>query len=52
MYNLPPKNYENKSNVIEFSDLSKVYNLEGRDEKVHALKSVSLAKDTEFYPIK
>lgn len=35
-----------------FSDLSKVYNLEGREEKVVALRSVSLAPSTEFYPIK
>jgi hypothetical protein len=29
-----------------------VYGLEGRDEKVVALKNVSLAKGSEFYPIK
>jgi hypothetical protein len=35
-----------------FRDLKKVYNLQGRDEKVVALKDVSLAPKSEFYPIK
>jgi hypothetical protein len=38
--------------VINFSDLSKVYNLDGREEKVVALRSVSLSPNSEFYPIK
>jgi hypothetical protein len=38
--------------VINFNELSKVYNLEGREEKVVALRSVSLSAGAEFYPIK
>ena len=49
---LPPKNFEGKTDVIAFTDLSKTYNIAGRDEKVVALKSVSLARDDEFYPVK
>lgn len=49
---LPPKNFEGKQDVIAFSDLSKIYNLAGRDEKITALKSVSLTRDDEFYPVK
>ena len=52
LYRLPPKNFDDKEDVIMFSDLKKVYNLEGREEKVVALRSVSLASNTEFYPIK
>ena len=52
LYKLPPKNFQGKDDVIKFTDLSKVYNLEGREEKVVALRSVSLAPTTEFYPIK
>jgi len=43
LYNLPPKSFEGKDNVITFTDLAKTYNLEGRDEKVVALKNVTLA---------
>jgi putative ABC transport system ATP-binding protein len=35
-----------------FNDLRKVYNLEGREEKVVALKNVSLSPNQELYPIK
>ena len=52
LYRLPPKNFEGKEDVIKFTDLSKIYNLAGRDEKVVALQSVSLASGDEFYPIK
>ena len=52
LYRLPPKDFDNKEDVIMFSDLSKVYSLEGREENVVALRSVSLATNTEFYPIK
>lgn len=52
LYRLPPKNFDNKDDVIYFTNLSKVYNLAGRDEQVTALRSVSLAKGQEFYPIK
>lgn len=52
LYRLPPKNFEGREDVIVFSDLSKVYELEGRDEKVIALKSVSLSPKSEFYPVK
>lgn len=43
LYRLPPKNFEGREDVIVFNDLKKVYSLEGRDEKVVALKSVSLS---------
>ena len=52
LYRLPPKNFEGRKDVILFSNLSKTYNLEGRSEKVTALQSVSLAADSELYPIK
>lgn len=52
LYKLKPKNFDGREDVIMFSDLSKVYNLEGREEKVVALRSVSLSPNTEFYPIK
>ena len=52
LYRLPPKNFEGREDVINFTDLSKVYNLEGREEKVVALKNVSLSTNTEFFPIK
>ncbi len=52
LYRLPPKNFENKEDVIYFTNLSKVYTLAGRDEQVTALRSVSLAKGQEFYPVK
>ena len=52
LYRLPPKNFEGKEDVISFTDLSKVYTLAGRDEKVVALASVSLSPNEEFYPIK
>lgn len=52
LYRLPPKNFEGREDVIMFQDLKKIYNLQGRDEKVVALKEVSLAPNSEFYPIK
>lgn len=52
LYRLPPKNFDGKQNCIMFNDLSKVYNLQGREDKVTALKSVSLSDGNEFYPIK
>lgn len=53
LYNLPPKSFEGKSDVISFNSLSKTYNLAGGDdEKVVALKSVSLSAKNEFYSIK
>lgn len=52
LYRLPPKNFDGKDDVIFFNNLQKQYVLHGRDEKVTALKSVSLAPDDEFYPIK
>ena len=52
LYRLPPKSFEGKEDVIYFENLSKVYNLAGRDEKVTALKTVSLKPGTELYPIK
>merc|ERR1712166_146197 len=52
LYKLRPKNFEGRKEVISFNDLSKTYNLEGREEKVIALKSVSLNADSEFYSVK
>jgi hypothetical protein len=37
LYRLPPKNFEGKEDVIQFTDLSKVYKLAGREENVVAL---------------
>ena len=52
LYRLPAKDFSGKDDVIVFSDLQKVYGLEGREDKVTALRNVSLAPKTEFYPIK
>ena len=52
LYRLPPKNFQGREDVIVFSDLSKVYGLEGREDKVVALRNVSLSPKSEFYPIK
>ena len=52
LYKLRPKNFEGRDDVISFNDLSKTYNLEGREEKVIALKSVSLNANSEFYSVK
>jgi hypothetical protein len=52
LYRLPPKDFSGREDVIVFTDLQKIYGLEGRDEKVTALKNVSLAPKSEFYPIK
>ena len=43
LYRLKPKDFDSREDVIMFSDLRKVYNLEGREEKVVALKNVSLS---------
>ena len=52
LYRLPPKNFTGRKDVISFTDLQKTYGLEGREDKVTALKNVSLAPGEEFYPIK
>jgi len=52
LYKLKPKNFDGREDVINFENLSKVYSLEGREDKVVALKSASLSPNTEFYPIK
>ncbi len=52
LYRLPPKNFEGKEDVISFNNLAKIYNLDGRDEQIVALRSVSLSPNTEFYPVK
>jgi len=52
LYRLPPKNFAGKGDMIYFTDLQKVYNLAGRDEKVTALQNVTLAPGEELYPIK
>jgi hypothetical protein len=38
--------------VVELRDIRKSYDLEGRNEQVHALKSISLCIGKEFYPIR
>ena len=45
LYRLPPKNFDGKEDVISFTDLSKVYTLDGREEKIVALKSVGLTQN-------
>lgn len=52
LYRLPPKNFEGKEDVISFNNLAKIYNLDGRDEQIVALRSVSLTPNSEFYPVK
>ncbi|CAD8096586.1 unnamed protein product [Paramecium sonneborni] len=53
IYNLPPKEFgPQDENVIECEDVSKEFNLIGRDEKVYALKEINLKQNDEFYPIK
>ena len=52
LYRLPPKEFSGKDDVIMFDKLRKVYGLEGREDKVVALKNVSLAPNEELYPIK
>jgi len=52
LYRLAPKNFTGKEDVISFHDLSKTYSLEGREEEIVALKSVSLTSNSEFYSIK
>ena len=52
LYKLKPKNFENKEDVISFTDLGKTYNLEGREEQITALQSVSLNQNSEFYSVK
>lgn len=38
--------------MIVFNNLSKQYTLQGREETIHALKSVSLNPHSEFYSVK
>ena len=52
LYRLPPKNFDGKEDVISFNNLAKIYNLDGRDEQIVALRSVSLTPNSEFYPVK
>lgn len=52
LYRLPPKNFEGKQDVISFNNLAKIYNLDGREEQIVALRSVSLTPNNEFYPVK
>ena len=52
LYRLPPKNFEGKEDVISFNNLAKIYNLDGREEQIVALRSVSLTPNSEFYPVK
>jgi len=52
LYKLKPKNFEGREDVISFNDLGKMYHLDGREEKITALKSVSLNSSSEFYAIK
>jgi hypothetical protein len=52
LYQLPPKSFEGREDVITFNNLSKKYKLSGREEDVLALRSVSLNSTSEFYSIK
>ena len=52
LYKLKPKNFEGREDVISFNDLGKTYGLEGREEKIVALHSVSLNSSSEFYSVK
>ena len=52
LYDLPVKDLSQNANVIEFADLSKHYQLEGREDSVVALRSVTLTHEIEFKPIK
>ncbi len=52
IFNLPAKNLSKESDIIECDNISKVYNLMGRYDKVIALSEISLSKTSEFYPIK
>ncbi|CAD8190973.1 unnamed protein product [Paramecium pentaurelia] len=53
IYNLPPKELgPQDENVIECQDVSKEFNLVGRDGKIYALKEIKLKQLYEFYPIK
>lgn len=52
IYSLPPKDFSNSPNVIECDNVSKIFSLVGREEKIRALSNVSLKEDDEFYPIK
>jgi putative ABC transport system ATP-binding protein len=38
--------------VIECDNISKIFSLVGREEKIRALSNVSLKDGDEFYPIK
>lgn len=52
LYNLAPKSFEGREDVITFNSLSKKYKLAGREEDVLALRSVSLNSTSEFYAVK
>lgn len=52
LYRLQPKSFEGKEDVISFHNLSKTYTLQGREEDIVALKSVSLHAGSEFYAVK
>ncbi len=39
-------------NIITCQNISKIYILPGSEEKVVALKSISLSEESEFYPVK
>jgi putative ABC transport system ATP-binding protein len=52
IYDLQPKEFENAENVIECENVSKIFSLVGREEKIHALNNICLKNGEEFYPIK
>lgn len=52
IYDLPPKDFSEAENVIECENVSKMFSLVGRDEKVYALNNITLMSGEEFYPIK
>ena len=38
--------------VVEVRDIAKQFTIKGRDEVIHALRGVTLARDSEFGPIR
>lgn len=52
IYNLPPTDFDDADDIIECENVSKIFSLVGREDKIHALNDVSMKKGEEIYPIK
>lgn len=48
----PTKKTLSESSVLRLKAISKIYHLSNNEESVHALRSITLHEDSEFYPIK